>query len=254
MILDCILTAVNENPLYLEFIPLFIKTWNKLYPAVDVKIILIAKEIPEDYLQYKDNIILFEPIQNVLTSYISQIIRIFYPCILKYNNGVMITDIDMIPMNRSYYTDNIKKYDNNKFIYLREKVCFNHRQIAICYNVAIPTVWNEIFDINSLEEIKNRIIDINKKTKIVAGHGKRGWATDQITLYNKVMSWNKKTNHLICLKESETGFNRLGRNRKFNIKDRIVQENIKNGIYTDYHCLRPMKKYSDINYTIFNLL
>ena len=32
MKLDCVLTAVNENELYLDFIPIFIKTWNKLYP------------------------------------------------------------------------------------------------------------------------------------------------------------------------------------------------------------------------------
>jgi hypothetical protein len=42
MILDCILTAVNEKNLYLQFVPIFIKTWNKLYPNVDVKIVLIS--------------------------------------------------------------------------------------------------------------------------------------------------------------------------------------------------------------------
>ena len=46
MKLDCVLTSVNENALYLGFVPIFIKTWNKLYPNVDVKIILIAKQIP----------------------------------------------------------------------------------------------------------------------------------------------------------------------------------------------------------------
>ena len=42
MKLDCVLTAVNENHLYLDFIPLFVKTWKKLYPKVDVKIIFIG--------------------------------------------------------------------------------------------------------------------------------------------------------------------------------------------------------------------
>jgi hypothetical protein len=41
MKLDCVLTAVNDNPLYLEFIPIFIKTWNKLYPGLDVKIVIV---------------------------------------------------------------------------------------------------------------------------------------------------------------------------------------------------------------------
>jgi hypothetical protein len=37
----------------------------------------------------------------------------------------MITDMDMLPMNRTYYTENIKSYNNNKFIYYRENICFN---------------------------------------------------------------------------------------------------------------------------------
>ena len=48
MKLDCIVTSVNNNPLYSDFIPLFIKTWNKLYPHVDVKIIYIHTHIPEN--------------------------------------------------------------------------------------------------------------------------------------------------------------------------------------------------------------
>ena len=77
MKLDCVLTAVNENKLYIEFIEFFIKTWNKLYPNVDVKIVLVAKKIPDEFSEYKNNIILFEPIDNISTSSISQIIRLF---------------------------------------------------------------------------------------------------------------------------------------------------------------------------------
>jgi len=76
---------------------------HKLYPNVDVKIILIAKQIPDQYLEYKDNLILFEPIEGILTSFISQFIRLLYPCILHYQHGVMITDMDMLPMSKTYY-------------------------------------------------------------------------------------------------------------------------------------------------------
>jgi len=117
MKLDCVLTAVNDSRLYLDFVPSFIKTWNKLYPDVDVKIIFISKNIPDDLLVYKENIILFEPIDNILTSFTAQFIRLLYLYILNYTDGVLITDIDILPMNRTYYTEHIKPYDNNKFIY-----------------------------------------------------------------------------------------------------------------------------------------
>ena len=205
MKLDCIITAVNENPLYIEFIPIFVKTWKKLYPDVDVKIILIAHTIPAEYEEYKDHIILFAPIEFVLTSYTAQIIRLFYPCLLPYENGVMITDMDMLPMNRTYYTENIRPFDNDKFIYLRENVCFDYNEIAMCYNVATPAVWRDIFKINSIEQIRNTIKDIALSRVIDGAPGKEGWNVDQQLLYKTVMEWNEKTPNLVCLKAATTG-------------------------------------------------
>lgn len=69
MKLDCILTAVNENPLYLDFVPIFIKTRKKLYPSIDIKIILISNKIPDNIKIYSNNIILFEPIKNISTAF-----------------------------------------------------------------------------------------------------------------------------------------------------------------------------------------
>lgn len=253
MKLDCILSAVNKNPLYMDFVPIFIKTWNKLYPNVDVKIVLIAQDIPQQLLEYKNNIILFKPIENVLTSFTSQFIRLLYPCILNYKNGVMITDIDMLPMNRTYYTENIKLYDNSKFIYYRGNVCFNEKQIAMCYNVATPDVWKSIFNINSLEDIILKIKDMSKNNQIIEGHGNVGWFIDQLTLYNNVNNWNNETGNFVCLQENKTGFNRLDRNT-FDINNINIRNNITNGLYTDYHCYRPMSVYSKINYEIYDLL
>lgn len=253
MKLDCVLTAVNENKLYLDFIPIFIKTWNKLYPNVDVKIVLIAKDIPEDLILYKNNIILFNPIENVLTSFTSQFIRLLYPCILDYKNGVLITDMDMLPMNSTYYTKNIVEFDNNKFIYYRDNVCFEYKQIAMCYNVATPKIWKDIFKVNSINDIVNVIKETFIKNTIKEGHGNTGWCTDQLTLYNKIMEWNKKTNNFVRLKEKQTLFKRLDRNT-FDISNVNIRENITSGKYTDYHCYRPMSKYSKINWEIFDLL
>ena len=251
MKLDCVLTAVNENKLYIDFIPLFIKTWNKLYPDVDIKIILIANQIPEKFKNYEDNIILFEPIENVSTSFTSQFIRLLYPCILNYKNGVMITDMDNLPMNRTFFTKNIQNISENKWINLRDWRTQN--EICMMWQVSTPKIWKEVFNINSLQDIKDTIIYINSRINYVDGHGNSGWNTDQLFLYNKVMEWNKKTNNYIFLKDNDAGFNRLNRHG-FNINDNNIRNNIINGKYSDYHMLRPMSKYYEINYEIYNLL
>jgi len=252
MKLDCIVTAVNENPLYIEFIPIFVRTWKKLYPGVDVKIILIAHAIPAEYQEYKEHIILFQPIEFVLTSYTAQVIRLFYPCLLPYENGVMITDMDMLPMNRTYYTENIRPYDNDKFIYLRENICFEYNELAMCYNVATPKVWKDLFKIESVDDIRNTLKNIAMSRVIDGAPGKEGWNIDQQLLYKTVMDWNVKTNNLICLKESTTGFCRFDR-LYFGMNDDI-RNGIRNGAYSDYHCLRPMSVHRDMNEHIYELL
>ena len=243
MILKYVLTAINDNPLYIDFIPIFIKTWNKLYPNVKVIIILIANEIPEKYLKYKDNIILFEPINEIKTCFTSQIIRLFYPCILDSNDGILITDIDILPMNRTYFTQNIQNYDNDKFIYYRENVCFNEQQIAMCYNVATSKIWKDVFNINSKEDIINKIKNIYSENNT--------WFADQITLFKHIKNWESKQTSFVRLNEKETKFKRLDRNT-FAIND--IETIISNNTFSDYHCLRPMSKYSEINNKIVDLL
>jgi hypothetical protein len=252
MILDCVLASCNNNELYIDFIPIFIKSWNTLYPNVDVKIILISDIFPIQFEEYKNNIILFKPIPNIETSFISQYIRLLYPCILEYKNGVLITDIDIIPMNSTYYTKNIENIDNNKFIYYRDVLINEYNQIAMCYNVALPETWKQIFNINSIENINQRLIDVYKNIDYVDGHGKSGWYTDQIDLYRYIMEWKTKTNNFIYLNDNNTSYNRLDRDT-FTLNSSLINL-IKNKTYSDYHMLRPYKDFKDINNTILSLL
>ena len=152
MKLDCVVSSCNLNPLYSEFIPIFIRTWKLLYPNVDVKIILISHILPTEYDIFSEHIILFPPLPDISTSLTSQYIRLLYPCILNYENGILITDIDMLPMNSTYFTDNIARFDNSKFVYLRN-VCFEYHEISMCYNVGLRQTWSEIFNIHTLEDI-----------------------------------------------------------------------------------------------------
>lgn len=252
MKLDYVITAVNENKTYLDFLPIFVKTWNKLYPNVIVKVVLIAQKIPNELLAYKDSILLFEPIKNVSTAFTSQIIRILYPSIINCKNGVLITDIDMLPMNNSYYTKNIASIGNNKFVQYRGNILSDKKQIPICYNIATPETWSDIFGVSSLRDIRSFIKKVSDDNIIVEGRGKKGWFLDQLTLHHKVIKWDAKTNNYVRLNESQTGFERLCRSQNFDLKSR--RKDIVAGKYTDYHCYAPMSKYGEINWNIYELL
>lgn len=248
MKLDCVLTACNLNPLYLEFVPIFVRVWKKLLPSVSVIIVLIADKIPEDILEYKDNIMLFPPMEGVSTAFISQYIRMLYPCILSYAGGVMITDMDMMPMNAKYYVDNIMDISDNKFIYYRH-VLLEVREIAMCYNVATPETWSEIFNIKSLDDIRERIFTKHQQISYDNRHGGSGWSTDQLDLYASVMEWDAITHRFISLHDGNTGYSRLDR-----INFYLNRELISSGGYSDYHMLRPYSQYRTENELVYELL
>ena len=186
MRLDCVLTAVNENQLYLDFIPFFIDCWKALYPGVQTRVILIANEIPDRFHKYAENIILFPPIKDVSTAFTSQYIRILYPALLsEFTGGIMITDIDDMPMNRIFFTENMEAIPDDRWINMRD--WRTHDQICCCWQIATQKTWMEVFKIADTSEIIARIKGVSSQVNYADTHGGDGWFTDQQDLFKYVM-------------------------------------------------------------------
>jgi hypothetical protein len=240
MKLGTVLTSCDLNPLYSEFVPIFIKAWNKLFPYVDVIIILIANEIPSQLKPYEKNIRLFKPLRNIHTAFQAQCIRLLYPRQIQRHEGVLITDMDMLPMNRSYYIDHIKHIPDDAFVTYRD-VCLPN-EIAICYNIALPSVWESMFSNLPIEYMLQTWYE---NSNYDGKHGGTGWGTDQQILLRKFNEWNGKK---VTLNDSITSFNRLDRVRPWVFLNRSQLQHVINiGAYSDYHCLRPYSEHKDIN-------
>lgn len=253
MKIDCILTAVNDNFLYTEFIPIFVKAWKKLVPEAVVLILYIGNFIPEQFNAYREHIKLIEPIEGVDTAFMSQYIRILYPAILPYKGGVLITDIDILPMNRSYYVDSIKGVPDNYFVYYRDVLMNDFRQIAICYNIATPSVWKEIMRVGSHVEVLGELQRVGKSIHYNSQSG-QGWTTDQVQLFGLVMSWRSRTRRFMSLRDSDTDFSRLDRNNILTKNRDNVLKDVAAGKYSDYHCLRPHSAHAELNCAIVDAL
>lgn len=255
MIIDCVLTSCNLDPLYIDFVPIFIQAWNKLYPYIDVKIILIGEKIPEKLLDYSNYLILFPYCNSISSAFISQYIRLLYPAILNYEKGILITDIDIIPMNKTYFSKNIESFSNDRFIIYRDVLINEYKEVAMCYNVSTRGIWSSIFNINTLEDIKNRLsevyssIDYDDSKK----HGGGNWNKDQTDLYNYLGNYSKlNRNKVIILSDKSTRFRRLDRNT-FKLSNELI-EFINKGVFSDYHMYRPYNDYKEINDEIVSLL
>lgn len=236
MKIDYCLVSCDLNELYLNNWDLIYNTWKKLC-NIDVKLILIANEVPDD-LPHKHNVILFHPIENINTAFQAQCIRLLYPCLFS-NKNIIVSDMDIIPMSRTYFVDAIKDIKDDKFISYRDAY-LNQNMIALCYNCANSKLWKKIFNIDNLTDINKTL----KKWYNEEYTGKKnceGWCTDQLQLYKHV--YNKDFN--VVLKDKELGFNRLDKRQRIYILENqdVVLNNARNIKYTDFHLIRPPSRY-----------
>jgi hypothetical protein len=236
MKIGTVLTATDANPLYCDFIPMFVKAWTTLFPEIDVCVVLIADSLPEPLLSHEKYIRLIKPIPGVHTALHAQCIRLLYPQYIEREEGVLITDMDMIPLNRSYYEDPIRHIANDIFVVYRDNSYPD--ELYICYNVALPSVWRDMFVGQTIEEWSQReFYDGNP--------GGSGWSIDQRVLTERFATYRgKKT----TLNDKITGFYRLCRSEQRDFQDKSqLQVLIRKGIYSDYHCLRPYSEHKEMN-------
>lgn len=234
MKLGTILTATDANPLYANFIPIFITAWKKLVPEADICIMMVANSIPAQFDVYRDHIKLFPPIPGIHTAFQAQCIRLLTPRDIQRDEAVLITDIDILPMSRRYYVDTIRDLATDAFVVYREVLM--PEQIAMCYCAAHPTTWTSMFGSESTTTLLSRWYSPDYTLY------KRGWYTDQIQLVTAYNAWSGKK---VVLRDRDTGFKRLNRDsetyRFRNFAD-IAAE-----CYTDYHALRPYMDHKAFN-------
>jgi hypothetical protein len=238
MKIDFVLTAVNNNSYYYNLYPYVSKVWKERF-NLDLICIFIGEEIPQILEKYKENIILFKPIENINPIYIAQLIRILYPALFE-NKNILITDMDIIPISKYYFLEHLKNINEDYFITYTDRY-IKQKMYAICYNVANSNIWKKIFNINSINDIKNFLIKYYNKNY----DGRKncdGWYSDQKLLYKYLQNYEK----LIILNDKQLNYKRL--DGKGSIKLKYILDNIDNIVnniedYSDFHILRNYHKY-----------
>lgn len=238
------LVASDLNHTYLDFYPLIHKYWNNIV-GIPTVLILIANEIPDYMKEYESEIKLFKPIDNIHTAFQSQCIRILYPSLFE-NENIIISDMDLIPLNKKYYLDNIKNLDESNFVIYRD-VISEHKQYPICFCLANSNTWKSIFKIENENDIREKMdiwYNLYNDYTISSAYS-LSWACDQLQLYQYVNNWIYQE-RVIKMKDDETNFKRLDR---FDVNETNIDAYkimIENQIYSDFHLPRPLNQYKHI--------
>jgi hypothetical protein len=208
MRLTHVLTAVNDNPAYAKFIPLFVEQWRRVYPEIEPVIVYVGEEVPAALLmEYGRYIRKVSPIAGRSTAVVAQMVRLVYPCLLPEDATVVITDMDMIPGRSNYFrSPALTACAEDAFVSLRPKGVVAANQIAMCYNAARVPVWRELFGVHTEADIQTYLEAAVPPLSVATGvHAGAGWYSDQEHLWSKVSSYMG----LVFLDDGATGFRRL---------------------------------------------
>lgn len=216
------IVSSDTNPMYLDFWPIVAKMW-KDHIGIQPTLALIA---PEETIVDTSigDVIRFEPIPGISTALQAQVIRLLLPA--YFEDDVCITsDIDMIPLNKDFFLNTVQDVPDDTFV---NYDFWYGETYQMCYNIGKGTLFKEIFNINSVEDIET-IIKSWAAENI-------GWITDEVILTRSLRAWHRfSTNFLriYCPKGK-----RVDRSDWHNPKKRSGKSH-----YIDSHMLRPYSKY-----------
>lgn len=226
--LDRVILATDANPDYIEFWPIVSKAWKEVVGIKPTLALIASSDIEID--ESLGDVIRFEPIEGIPTSFQAQVIRLLLP-VLYPNDGCILSDIDMIPLKKSYFIDSIKDCPDDSFVVYRDKAYnADEQKYPMCYLAARGSVFEEIFQVQTLEDIRAKIIELHAFDL--------GWNTDELMLYYYVHAWY--------------GFNDRCIHLGHGVEPRVDRsywqydpQLVRQGCYVDAHCPRPYSQYKE---------
>ena len=185
MKLSTVLGSTNLNPQYYMFVPKQILFWKHF--GIKFIGVVVGDKIPDELKDYSDNIILWNRNLDINTAFVAQNLRMYMTALINIPDDemVMITDMDMLPMNDKYYKEGLENFKKEDFIYYRH---VDGNQIYMCYNAAHPNTWSKVFSITNEDDVEKIINEtyINQYSGIPGG---KGWYTDQEIMYKKLINY-----------------------------------------------------------------
>jgi hypothetical protein len=252
--LSHVLVASDLNPEYVDMWHLARRAWASV-AHLEVVLVLVADraDVPQA-LRGDGQVRVFEPITGLHTAFQAQCIRLLYPALLEETDGVLVADIDMLPMNAQYFHRPARGVHETHFVCYRDVLLGEH-ELPVCYNAALPRTWREIFEVETLADVRVRLSAWADGVMYDGTRGGPGWATDQRILYRALTEFGQRTERVWILDDHYTGFRRLDRGELYKQGELTPRHHrlIERGAYSDFHAPLPMSRFGELNERVVSL-
>jgi hypothetical protein len=208
--------------------------------------VYVAETIPED-LKADPAVVHFRPIRGWPTATQAQVIRLLYPALLKGDGAILLSDMDMIPMQADFFHTGFELFQTNQFVSLRG-MDEQERQIYMCYVGATPKTWQDLFGIQTVMDVQTTLESWSQRNPADGNHGGAGWCTDQQILYKAVQDWQHSRPERVGLLPWTPTIPRLDRGnpREWIQHSEELETRIREKRYIDFH----MPPYAQFRYRI----
>ena len=245
MHIDRAIVATDSNKEYYQFWPIVARRWRQ-WGITPTLAVISHKKLDID--ESLGDVRYIAPVEGVPTSHQAQIVRLFLAAHFE-TETCLISDIDMLPLQKKYFTEPIKTIENDKFVvysadaYLPGNPAYP--AYPMCYLLAQGKIFKNIIDGN--------LDNFDVRVKQWLEHG-FGWHTDERVFYQKLKEWETNTKKAIFLRR---GFNmsndpisiqRIDRGNGCAHRDDLIIK----GFYIDFHMPRPYSQHNTLIDKIYN--
>ena len=195
MKLNRVILSANDDPKYLDFWPYVAKAWREVIGIEPVLFFIGEPSRVVELSQHGQVIqVPVDPLWDIVNQ--AQSIRLWAGT--KFPDDIiLISDLDMLPISKEYYNENLSDLPDDCFISYTSDVLehgFYRRrpQFPMCYLAAKGSTFNEILGINentSWEYFMSKMRQANL-----------GYGTDQQYFYSKFLTWEHKPERYVGMR------------------------------------------------------
>jgi len=141
MRIDKVIHSSNDDPFYLDFWEIVSKIWNLKFGVTPVLIYFGESKVSEQY----GSVIKLNAPEGIPINTCCQLSRYWLPS-TEENAVFMTSDIDMLPISKWYFMEQIKDIEDDKFVNLN---CAHGQNgyFPCCYNVAKGSTFKEVLSL-----------------------------------------------------------------------------------------------------------
>jgi hypothetical protein len=250
MKIEKVIHASNDEPFYLDFWPLVSKIWKQKFNIEPILLYFGNQKIDETY----GKVIKMEQIDGVPLNTQCQISRYWIP-ITEPNTTWMTSDIDMFPISKQYFVNQLIDIPDDKFVNINPKRGETHPHIhySCCYNIAKGKTFSEILNLSSSwkEFVSSGFWKNNTHDHKPDGLGKvcNHWGADEMWSSSLINSFPNQDRIIRRYRDGSQSSHRIDR-----LSWRWSDDKVKTEDYYDCHSIRPYKVYKESIDRLINLI